>query len=322
MKSLNVGVIGLGAIGQKHCQAIADIREAQLVAVADINEKVLTKTAERNQAEPYVDFRDLLAHDGLEAVVVATPDDLHLEPCVLAAQSGKHVLVEKPIATTEDDALAIVNAAETAGVKLMVGFTLRFIPHYIKVKQAVADGKLGQLISIFARRLNVASQAERINGRCGVLHFLGIHDFDAMRWIVGSEPVSIYSEASTSVSREYPHEDETFSIIRFSNGVIGCAHIGWNLPDSHPGGRDFKLDISGDQGNLNMDLATQGLHIYTDKGHSYPSTAPGLIEEDRAFINCILDDTPVPVTGEDGLVALKMVMAALESIEKKSVVPL
>ena len=71
-----------------------------------------------------------------------------------------------------------------------------------------------------------------------------------------------------------------------------------------------------------MDLATQGLHIYTDKGHSYPSTAPGLIEEDRAFINCILDDTPVPVTGEDGLVALKMVMAALESIEKKSVVPL
>ena len=237
MKSLYVGVIGLGAIGQKHCQAIADIREAQLVAVADINEKVLTKTAEQYHAEPYVDFRDLLAHDGLEAVVVATPDDLHLEPCVLAAQSGKHVLVEKPIATTEDDALAIMNAAETADVKLMVGFTLRFIPHYIKVKQAVADGKLGQLISIFARRLNVASQAERINGRCGVLHFLGIHDFDAMRWIVGSEPVSIYSEASTSVSREYPHEDETFSIIRFSNGVIGCAHIGWNLPDSHPGSR-------------------------------------------------------------------------------------
>ena len=322
MKSLNAGVIGLGAIGQKHCQAIADIREAQLVAVADINEKVLTKTAERYQAEPYVDFRDLLVHDGLEAVVVATPDDLHLEPCVLAAQSGKHVLVEKPIATTEDDALAIMNAADAAGVKLMVGFTLRFIPHYIKVKQAIADGKLGQLISIFARRLNVASQAERINGRCGVLHFLGIHDFDAMRWIVGSEPVSIYSEASNSVSREFTHEDETFSIIRFSNGVIGCAHIGWNLPDSHPGGRDFKLDISGDQGNLNMDLATQGLHIYTDMGHSYPSTAPGLIEEDRAFINCILDDTPVPVTGEDGLVALKMVMAALESIEKKSVVPL
>ena len=322
MKAVNIGVIGLGAIGQKHCQSLANIREAQLIAVADIDERVLTKTAEQFQAEPYADFRDLLAHDGLDAVVVATPDDLHLEPCVLAAQAGKHILVEKPIATTEADALAIMKAAEISGVKLMVGFTLRFVPHYSKAKAAVADGKLGQLISIFARRLNVASQAERIHGRCGVLHFLGIHDFDAMRWIVDSEPVSIYSEASTSVPRKYPHEDETFTIIRFANDVIGCAHIGWNLPDNHPGGRDFKLDISGDQGSLNMDLAAQGLYIYSDAGHSYPSTAPGLIEEDRAFVKCILDDTPVPVTGKDGLVALKMVMAALESIEKQSVVHL
>ena len=322
MKTLNIGVIGLGAIGQKHCQVLAKIRQANIVAVADLNQAVLSQTARKYQATPYVDYKELFKHDGIEAVVVATPDDLHRDPCVLAAQSGLHVLVEKPIATTEEDAQAIMDAVEKAGVKLMVGFTLRFVPHYLKTKAAVADGKLGQMISIFARRLNVASQAHRINGRCGVLHFLGIHDFDVMRWIVGSEPVSIYSDASTSVEREYPHEEETFSIIRFANGVVGCAHIGWKLPDNHPGGRDFKLDIIGDKGSLNMDLASQGLKIYTDAGHKFPSTAPGLIEEDRAFVNCVLDDKPVPVTGNDGLVALKMVMAALESIEKKSVVEL
>jgi predicted dehydrogenase len=320
MKTLNIGVIGLGAIGQKHCQVLSEIRQANIVALADINEDVLEKTAKTCQAEPYKDYKKMIQHPGLDAVVVATPDDLHREPCVLAAEAGKHVLVEKPIATTEEDAQAIIDAADQANVKLMVGFTLRFIPHYVKAKAAVEDEKLGQMISIFARRLNVITQAERINGRCGVLHFLGIHDFDAMRWIVGSEPVSIYTEASTSVERKFPQEDETFSIIKFANGVVGCAHIGWNLPANHPAGRDFKLDISGSQGSLNMDLASQGLQIFTAQGHQFPSTAPGLIEEDRAFVNCVLDDTPVPVTGKDGLVALKMVMAALESIEKKSVV--
>lgn len=320
MKTLNVGVIGLGAIGQKHCQVLSEIRQANIVALADINEEVLEKTAKTYQAEPFKDYKKMIQHPGLDAVVVATPDDLHREPCVLAAEAGKHILVEKPIATSEEDAQAIIDAADQANVKLMVGFTLRFVPHYVKAKAAVEDGKLGQMISIFARRLNVITQAERINGRCGVLHFLGIHDFDAMRWIVGSEPISIYTEDSTSVARKYPQEDETFSIIKFANGVVGCAHIGWNLPANHPGGRDFKLDISGSRGSLNMDLASQGLKIYTTEGHKFPSTAPGLIEEDRAFVNCVLDDTPVPVTGKDGLIALKMVMAALESIEKKSVV--
>ena len=322
MKQLNIGVIGLGAIGQKHCQVLAEIRQANLAAVADINEKVLQQTAKKYQAQPFTDYREMYKNGGLDAVVVATPDHLHRDLCVLAAQAGLHVLVEKPIATTEEDARAIIGAAEEAGVKLMVGFTLRFVPHYAKAKAAVADGTLGNMISIFARRLNVISQAERINGRTGVLHFLGIHDFDAMRWIVGSEPVSIYSAASTSVKRKFPQEDETFTIIHFANGVIGCAHIGWNLPDNHPGGRDFKLDISGDQGSLNLDLASQGLKLYTTSGHKFPSTAPGLIEEDRAFVNCVLDDLPSPVTGEDGLVALKMVTAALESIEKNAPVDL
>ena len=165
----------------------------------------------------------MLADPELDAVVVATPDQLHREVSILAAVAGKHILVEKPIATNEEDALAMMAAAEKAGVKLMVGFTLRFVPHYKQARAAVESGKLGQVASIFARRQNVITQAERIGGRCGVLHFLGIHDFDVMRWVVGSEPVSIYSEASTSVPRVYPQENETFTTIRFANGVVGCA---------------------------------------------------------------------------------------------------
>jgi predicted dehydrogenase len=322
MKALNIGVIGLGNIGQKHCESLAQIRQANVVAVSDINSQVVEKTAAALKSSAYERFEDLLAHPGLEAVIVALPDQLHRDAVVLAARAGKHVLVEKPIATTEEDACEMIEAAEQANVKLMVGFTLRFIPHYIQAKNAVSTGKLGDVVSVFARRLNVISQAERIGGRTGVLHFLGIHDFDMLRWIVGSEPVSIYTEASTSVPRMYPSENETFSVIKFANGVVGCAHIGWNLPNSYPAGRDFKLDIVGNKGALNVDLTNQGIGIYTADGAKMPSTSPALVEEDKAFINCVLDDTTVPVTGNDGVVALRMVTAALESIEKKMPVSL
>jgi predicted dehydrogenase len=315
MKLLNVGVVGLGAIGQKHCTALAAIERANICAVADVNPTVLQSTAEQYQAAPYSDVKQMLAHPDLDAVVVATPDELHTDACVWAAQAGKHILVEKPIATTVEDAEAIIQAADKAGVKLMVGFTLRFSLHYKQVKKAVADGTLGDLVSIFARRENIISQPERLNGRCGVLMFLGIHDFDAMRWIVGSEPVRIYTQAANSVPSAYPIENETFSIIRFANGVVGCAQIGWFLPDKHPAGRDFKLDLLGNNGSMNLDQMRQGIEIYTRDGAKFPSVSSGLYDEDRAFVDCVLDDTAVPATGEDGLAALKMVLAGLESIE-------
>jgi len=315
MKSLNIGVIGLGAIGQKHVSALAHMDRTNLVAIADVDQNVLDSTAKQFGATPYTDYKKMIAHPGLDAVVVATPDQLHRDPCVCAAEAGKHILVEKPIATTIEDGEAIIKSADKAGVKLMVGFSLRYTPQYLHAKKLVADGKLGDLVSIFARRLNVITQPERIKGRCGVLLFLGSHDFDAMRWIVGSEPISIYCEASSSVPSKYPIENETFSIIRFKNGVVGCAHIGWYLQTQHPAGRDFKLDLVGSKGSLNIDQMRQGVEVYTQEGAKFPSMASTLVDENRAFVNCILDDSPVPVTGEDGMRSLHMVMGALESVK-------
>ena len=315
MEKLNVGIIGLGAIGQKHCQALAQIEKANIAALADVNESTLLKTVKTYGGNAYEDYKDLLMQPDLDAVVVATPDEMHTEPCVAAAEAGKHILVEKPIATTVEDAMAVIAAAKKAKVKLMVGFSLRFNLHYLQAKKMVDDGKLGDVISIFARRLNIKTQADRINGRCGVLMFLGIHDFDALRWIVGSEPVSIYCEESTSVTKKYPQENETFSIIRFENGVRACAHIGWNLPLQHLGGRDFKLDIMGSKGSLYLDQMRQGIEIYSETFSKYPSVSSGLYIEDKAFVDCVLDDLPSPSTGEDGLVALRMVIAAIESIK-------
>ena len=154
------------------------------------------------------------------------------------------------------------------------------------------------------------------------MFFLGVHDFDAMRWVIGSEPVSVYCEAANSVESKYPIENETFSIVRFANGAVGCAHIGWYLPTQHPAGFDFKLDVTGNKGTLNLDMMRQGLEVYTIEGAKYPYMAAPLVAEDRAFVDCVLDDKPSPVSGEDGLVAVRMVNAALESIKTGKVVKL
>lgn len=315
MKNLNIGVIGLGAIGLKHCSALAMIERATIAAVADVDEKALESTAKQYNATPYYDFKKMLTHPGLDAVIVATPDQLHRDACVLAAEAGKHVLVEKPIATTISDAEDIIRTTDKAGVKLMVGFALRFSPPYVHAKKVVADGTLGEVVSIFARRLNVITQPDRLKGRCGVVMFLGTHDFDAMRWILGSEPISIYCESSTSVPSAYPIDNETFSIIRFKNGVIGCAHIGWYLQTQHPAGRDFKLDIIGNKGSLNLDQMRQGVEVYTATGAKFPSIGSGLYDEDRIFVDCVLDNKPSPTTGQDGLASLRMVLGAMESMK-------
>lgn len=316
MKSLGIGVIGLGAIGGKHVSVLKGLREANIVGVSDLNQDLVNKTIAGTTIQGYTDYRQLLAHPDLEAVIIATPDHLHKDITIEAAQAGKHVLVEKPIATTVEDGEAMIAAAKAANVKLMVGFTLRFVPHYVQAREIIQSGKLGKIISVYSRRMNVITQADRLGGRIGVLHFLGIHDFDLLHWLLGVEPDQVYSAESTSVEKRYPQENETFNTFKFQDGTLVCAHIGWNLTTAHPGGRDFKLTVIGDKGSLDIDLASQGLIVYSEFGSKFPSTAPGLDVEDKAFIDCVLDDKPVPATGEDGITALKMVLAAIDSIEK------
>ncbi len=174
MKALNIGVIGLGNIGQKHCDALRQIRQANVVAVSDINTEVLAKTAASYNATPYADLKELLQHPGLEAVLVALPDQLHRDAVILAAQAGKHILVEKPIATTEADAQDMIRAAAQAGVKLMVGFTFKVRPALHSGEECRRVGKVGRprqcIRSPFERYLS--SRAHRwAHGRAAFLGY-------------------------------------------------------------------------------------------------------------------------------------------------------
>jgi predicted dehydrogenase len=322
VRQLNVGVIGLGEIGAIHCDTLMQLPQAKLLAVADIDEVRAKHMAQQTGAQPYQDYQELLAREDIDAVIIATPDHLHKEPCLAAAQAGKHILVEKPLAMTVEDAGAIIEAVEKADVKLMIGFTLRFFPQYQHAKASIEKGELGKLISLSARRTNLISQAQRLKGRTGVLFFLGIHDFDVLRWMVGADAKEIYCMSAKHDQSPYRVEDETFTSIRFENGVIACAHIGWCIPEGHPAGFDFKLDITGTNGLLNLDMVRQGIEKHVAGHTSFPPMASPLIAEDRSFVDAILYNKNVPVTGEDGLKAVQMTLAALQSIETGKAVSL
>jgi UDP-N-acetylglucosamine 3-dehydrogenase len=315
VKQLNIGVIGLGEIGTLHCEALMQLPQARLLAVADIDETRAKQVAGQTGAQAYQNYKELLARADIDAVIIATPDHLHKGPCVHAAQAGKHILVEKPLAMTVEDSKTILEAAEKAQVKLMVGFTLRFFPQYQHARASIEKGELGTPISLFARRTNLITQSQRLKGRAGVLFFLGIHDFDILRWMVGAEAKEIFCVSAKHDRSQYNVEDETFTTIRFENGVIACAHIGWCLPEGHPTGFDFKLDIAGTKGLLNLDMVRQGVEKHVGGHSSFPPMASPLIAEDRSFIEAVLYDKDVPVTGEDGFKAVEMTLAALESIK-------
>ncbi len=313
MEPAKLGLIGFGEIGRAHSDALAGISEADLVAVADPSEHA-RKQAESLGVKTFSTHAELLSEASIDGVIIATPDELHLEPSLDAAQAGKHILVEKPIGATVQDGQKIKEAAEKAGIKLMVGHTLRFFPEYNYAKTQVAAGELGQLVSVFARRTNVISQPKRIAGRISVLGFLGVHDFDALRWIIDSEPTRIYCENATSVTHGFGVEDETFTTIRFANGVIACLHCGWFVPDNHPSGFDFRLDVTGDQGIVNLDFANSVTVKHNATGTRQPLISTALAEECRPFATSILNDTAVPVSADDGIAAVKMACAAEQSV--------
>jgi len=315
MNPVKVGVVGVGHMGLLHAEAYARNPLAELVAVADVRQDAADRAAERFGARAFPDAAGMLAGADLQAVSVCTNDEQHVAPALACMAAGKHVLVEKPIATTVADADEIIGAAERAGVKLLVGQCVRFDPRYAHVKQRLDSGELGELVAVFTRRLNHVGLQERLGGRVSVLSFLGVHDFDYLLWLAGDRPVRVHTESVAKVHRAagIDVEDHTFTLIRFAGGPVGCVEAGWVLPDAHPRQADFKLEVVGTRGVAQYDLLAGELAVCTQSGWEIPRISPGLDPEINHFLDCVANDRPPRISGADGREALRLSLAAQES---------
>jgi UDP-N-acetylglucosamine 3-dehydrogenase len=232
-KRIRYGVIG-GSMGAAHMRGIRLTSNSEVVAACDVDEVVLGNVqAEFNLAEDacYLDYRDLLKHPGLDAIIVASPDFYHEEQVVGALEAGKHVLCEKPMALTVGECTRMLRAAERTGRKLMIGQVCRYAPGFKMAKNLIDHGEIGDLFFVESEYAHDYAYAPGKNNwrkdptrpREPVLGG-GCHAVDLLRWIAG-DPSEVSAYANHKMLSDWPVNDTTIGILRFPQGVIGKVFV-------------------------------------------------------------------------------------------------
>jgi UDP-N-acetylglucosamine 3-dehydrogenase len=299
-------------MGARHASAVTRTGH-ELVAVAGRRQEAAEALASRYGARGTIDYRSVLADRSLDAVIVATPTHLHREYAVAAAEAGKHVFCEKPIALTLADGEAIIGACRKAGVRLGVGHALRYFPMYAMATDLVVEGKLGRPGVVRAARYNRYPMGggnwfadESKSG--GVILDLNIHDFDWLRWTFG-EVASVFTRI-----RSGPQYAYALTVLRFDNGTIAHVEGSW----AH-GGFRMAYEIAGSGGMVSFD-SDKHLPLVV-KSRREAEAGPGVIIPDSPLaedpyvvqLKDWLDGRPMRLVPEDGLAALAIGLAALES---------
>ena len=332
---IGIGLVGVGFMGSQHAKVISELPEARLVAVQDTNEERAKAVASTYKADYCKDYRELLKRKDIDAVVIATPDHLHKEPSIAAAEAGKHVLLEKPIATSVEDGKEIISAFKKANLKLMIGHILRFDTRYYGIKLAVKEGNIGKPVMLYGRRNATIAEARRLKGRIPVALYLAIHDIDLILWYTESKAVSVYAEkVDSTVKKELGVPDFTWILFRLKTGALGSVECGWAVtenwanwktPKGWGGFGDVKMEVIGTSGSIHLDYYPMCLYACDKEGWKFPDTVHwptlygetvgDLRDEDRHFIKCVREDSEPLVKGEDGLSALEVVLASIKSYE-------
>lgn len=324
MDKVRVGIIGVGMIGELHALAFAQSPLAELVVICDANRE-RAKALSEKVGVPFVCDPLGVFDFSVEAVVICLPEHLHFATTVMAIEKGKHILVEKPLVVDLEEGKRIIQKAkERPGLKAMVGHILRFDPRYAQAKQMIIEGKIGELSHFYARRNNRITDALRIAPRTSPLMYLGVHDLDLMLWYAGKRVKRVFALANFGVLREYNVPDTILGLIEFEDGVIGSIELSWILPEHYPGAIDGVFEVVGTKGMIEVEVLDQGLRVISkDSYWMYPDTMHwptlhGYLEGDLrrevdSFLRCIIHDTPVPVTLEEGFEAVRLAVALEES---------
>ncbi len=317
----NVGVVGAGVMGRRHAHAIAEHPSLDLVGVADVDETSAREVADQTGSDAFGAFGPLY-EESLDAVVVATPESVHRDPTVAAAERGYDILLEKPVAQEREDSAAIREAVERAGISVLVGFTLRFDARYDAVISAVDDGDLGTLASIRAERSVVTSEARRLR-RSHPLLYQTIHDVDVARRLTGSAVETVYSVASQRIF-DGDHHDVIHSTLSFADQTVAAIETGSILPEDSPAPNRARLSVKGTEGTAELAAPGDDLELCAD-GTTFPDDtifptvngrqAGAIRSEIDHFARVVRDGEPPVATLEDGLKAGAVARACRRAID-------
>ncbi|MEW4308610.1 Gfo/Idh/MocA family protein [Rossellomorea marisflavi] len=340
MKLLKIGVIGCGSISKhRHIPEYMANEHAEIVAVCDIVKDRAQEMADQIGAKAYTDYKDLLKDESIEAVSVCTPNALHAPISVDALKAGKHVLCEKPMATSTEEAEAMIVAANEAGRKLMIGHNQRFVPSHQKAKELISKGEAGKIYSFRTAFGHGGPEGWSVDGKdswffrkeeafIGAMGDLGVHKTDLMRYILGEEFVEVGAFVETSSKENADVDDTAVCVLKTESGTIGTLAASWSYQKE-----DNSTVIYGEKAVLRLEedpvnsLVVQystgevvkyelgGIQTNDDGGQS----ASGVIDR---FVTAVVEDVPAAVPGEEAMKSLQVVLGALESSKTKQIIRL
>ena len=322
-------LVGAGLFGERHAQAYSRHPLVEFAAVCDLDEARAQRLAETYGARRYtIKLEDILSDPAIAAVSVATPDHAHRAVAVACAEAGKHILVEKPLATTVEDAEAIVAAADRAGVTLMVDFHNRANPPMVAARDAVARGDLGDVSYVYARLSNTVAVPQDMlkwSGNSSALWFLGSHMVDIVGWILNDKPTRAYVVAREGVLKGLGLDAPDFHVatVEFAKGTVAVFEHAWILPRTHNTVKDLKLELLGSKGAAYIDGShNRTMELYTAEKGAFPDMlvppfGPHLtgfvLDAVVHFVAAVTEGKPVLATGADGLVNTKVIAAMVEA---------
>jgi len=323
MDPIGTGVIGVGRMGALFARLLTQLPQANLLGVADVDSERAQAVAAATGTTPFTDYQELLALEGLEAVVITTPDQLHHAPAMAALDAGKHILMEKPLTMDVAEGEEIVAAAREAGLCLMVAHCLRFDPRYIQAHNAVREGAIGEVVTCYARRNIYFDEGRKIAQRTSLPFYLGVHDIDILHWITGNRVVKVRAYGSRRLMEDLGMDDAVQSLLEFHDGSIGCVEQAWVFPRNSGPRQSPVLEIVGTAGFIHVNPYQVGVSIHQAGEASYPDSTymfdplvhgrvVGVYEAEAVhFLECVTTGQEPVITPREALEAVR-VAAAIE----------
>lgn len=326
---IRVGVIGMGAIGVWHARIVGE-GPHRLAAICDIN---LARAEAAASGAAAFDDPDAFFSSGLDAVIIATPEDLHEAHVVAAARAGLAILVEKPVAPDMSAMRRMASAVAEAGVMLMAAHVERFEAGTAGLAAAVEQGVCGRVSAIFARRQFGPAEVGRFAGKSSTLRVLGIHDFDLVRWLHPEPIVAVHAVAGRgAIHAAHGMDDHVVTMIGFADGALACVESGWTLPLAYQSYRtpegwgsagSNRLEVFGAAGFVSNDMSLRAQPLvafdaaegFRAANLRHQAVVHGRVQgalrtEVEHFLDCVRTGRPPLVGIGDALRAVALLEAA------------
>tara|TARA_B100000470_G_scaffold47207_1_gene34724 strand:- start:612 stop:1610 length:999 start_codon:yes stop_codon:yes gene_type:complete len=303
MNKLKIAVIGTGLVGSFHAETFFRNPNSELIAVCDINKEKVNKVANRFKCKAYNEFESLINTEKLDAISIATPEQIRIAPALLAIEKGLKILLEKPLGRNLEDIENLVNKIKNHNKLISVNFILHEDPRYKLMKEKIKNNEIGEIVSCYARRRGNRFGIEIYAPWTDLISSTLIHDIQMVMSINNSKPERVYAEAVIRECAKFNSHDAVMSLIKFTDGSIASFETSWVLPKNQPEPLDPAFHVIGDKGSIIIEGSSMGMQIQTEKSYMKPDIAnwpiidskvEGCLKRnlDKFIEDCVYDNRP------------------------------